>query len=359
MSAPSGYYWRMPAHRREPAERTETTDLTAPADRAEPFGPTPTGLPWPAVTIVGAGMTGAACATVLRAAGRPVRILERAHGPGGRMASPTLHGRRVDIGAGYFTVRDSGFAAVVDRWASAGLARPWTDTFTVLEPGQPPRSAGGPVRWAGPGGLRSLVRALLQPFDVQYEQNVDVLPEGDVVLAMPDPQAARLVDVPDAVEYRPVITVVCGFDERSWPVSDAAFVNDHPDLAFVADDGARRGDGAAVLVVHSTAAVANRYLTDPERAVEPVVAGLTELLGTPAPRWTHVHRWTFAQPDGRHDATFGVVPQGTRSVYLGGDQWCPDGSPRVESAWRSGTDLAEAILATGPSLGDVSIASRR
>ncbi len=282
------------------------------------------------VTVVGAGMAGAACAAALRAGGEDVRVVDRGRAPGGRMASPELHGRRVDLGAGYFTVRDDGFRSVVDGWAAAGLAREWTDRFD----GQ---SSAGPMRWAAPGGLRSLVRALLDGIEVETAELTE-LPNGPVVLAMPDPQAARLVDVPDAVAFEPVIAVAAGFAERTWSFAHAAFVNDAPDVTFVADDGDRRGDGAPVLVAHTSPDRARRHLDAPDGAIAPVLAALD----LPEPVWTHAHRWTFAKPAGQHNAPYGLLDG---RVGLAGDQWCPDGSPRVESAWLSGTRLAAALLA--------------
>ena len=227
------------------------------------------------VTIVGAGLAGAACAASLHAAGVPVHVVERGRAPGGRMSSPEIRGRRVDLGAAYFTVGDNDFQQIVDRWTQAGLVRPWTDTFDVITP-EGRRQSSGPTRWAAPGGLRSLVREVLAGIEVvtghemTAESAAGRLSEGPMVLAMPDPQAARLVTVPDPVPYRPTLAVVCGFAERSWTMADAAFVNDHPDIEFVADDGARRGDGAPVLVVHTTADRARQHLDDPDSVTGPV-----------------------------------------------------------------------------------------
>ncbi|MGN7131945.1 NAD(P)/FAD-dependent oxidoreductase [Rhodococcoides corynebacterioides] len=295
------------------------------------------------VTIVGAGMSGAACLLALRRAGVAARLLDRGRAPGGRMASPLLHDRRVDTGAGYFTVRDDDFGALVDDWAARGLAHEWTDTFTVLRAGAEPESKTGPTRWGTPGGLRSLVRDLLR--DVPVEQtDVDVLPAGHVVLAMPDPQASRLTEVPDAVPYDPVITVVLGLrDTAAVPFPDAAFVQDDPDVEFLAVDGARRGDGAPVLVAHTTAGRARRHLDDPDSAVAPVVDAVRRLTGIATPEWTHAHRWTYAKPSASHEASFGLVERDGRLIGFAGDQWCPEGSPRVESAWRSGSDLGAAL----------------
>lgn len=262
------------------------------------------------------------------------------------MASPTVHGRRVDLGAAYFTVKDPAFSAVVDGWNERGLAGPWTDTFEVLSAGGR-EATSGPVRYAAPGGLRSLVRDVL-PDDVAFETPVEALDDlthDAVVLAMPDPQAARLAPaLCDWVEYEPVIAVAAGWPDRSWNLADAAFVNDDPDVSFLADDGARRGDGAAVLVAHTTADRARTHLDRPGDAVAPVLDAVRRLLDIRVePSWTHVHRWTFAKPAGTHgDEQFGLLT-GRRLLGVCGDAWCPSGSPRVESAWLSGRRLGAAI----------------
>lgn len=301
----------------------------------------------PRVAVVGAGLSGAACATALLARGNDVEVFERGRAPGGRMAAPTLHGRRVDLGAAYFTAKEPDFTAVVERWTGAGLARPWTDTFDVLSPDGTDRTS-GPVRYAAVEGLRSLVRAEL-PTEVRTDAEIatlDVLDHDAVVLAMPDPQAARLApEAADWVDYDPVIAVAAGWDRRQWAMADAAFVNDDPDLSFVADDGARRGDAAAVLVAHTTADRARRHLDDPDGAVRPAVAALRRLLDIDdAPAWTHAHRWTFAKPVATHgDQSFSLTVSAGRPLGVCGDAWCPSGAPRVESAWLSGHRLGAAL----------------
>ncbi|WP_375499999.1 NAD(P)/FAD-dependent oxidoreductase [uncultured Jatrophihabitans sp.] len=298
------------------------------------------------VAIVGAGISGAACANVLAASGISVGVLDRGRAPGGRMASPTVHGRRVDLGAAYFTVKDPDFAGLVDAWAQRGLAREWTDTFDAY--GLDGHSAkSGPARWAASDGLRSLVRDLLPAAELSHEV-VDLadLDHDAVVLAMPDPQAARMLPA-DAIEwvtYEPVIAVALGYERREWSF-DAAFVNDDPDLTLIADDGSRRGDGAAVLVAHTTSELASQHLADPSGVGQTVADAVTRLLGLVVPsQWTYAHRWTFAKPAGTHGgAPYGLVDggliEGNRLIGLCNDSWCPEGSPRVESAWLSGRRL--------------------
>jgi predicted NAD/FAD-dependent oxidoreductase len=307
-----------------------------------------------AVVVVGAGLSGVACAVELAAAGVQVRILERAHAVGGRMASRRIDGRPVDLGAAYFTVRDPEFAQVVARWQSAGLARPWTSELAVLGGGERTR-APGPMRWAAPGGLRSLVAALADGLVVECEHEVQRVGPGPsvdgeeadaVVLAMPDPQALRLLDddapaaaLLDGRGWQPVIAVAAGWQRREWPALPAAFVNDHPLLSLIADDGDRRGDGAPVLVAHTTNDVARHYDACPDEAVAPVLHALRRLLGLRSePVWTHAHRWRYAAPAGPRDAAFHLGDDG---IALAGDGW---GSPRVETAWRSGAALGRALV---------------
>jgi renalase len=274
-----------------------------------------------------------------------VRLVDRGHVPGGRMASRTLWERRVDLGASYFTVSDAGFGAVVDEWAGRGLAREWTDTFAVL--GDEERdSTSGPMRWGAAHGLRSLVEDLASGLAVEQRQ-VESLEEIDadvVVLAMPDPQARRLVGghpVAQSLdrEWEPVIAVAARWADRGWDL-DGVFVNGDPDLGWIADDGRRRGDGAPVLVAHTTPALASRHLEDPAGAAPDTLRALRRLLDLGEPEDVHVHRWTYARPVGERTDSFALI-DGDRLVGVCGDGW--GATPKVETAWLSGTRLGRAL----------------
>ncbi|KRF35324.1 NAD(P)/FAD-dependent oxidoreductase [Nocardioides sp. Soil805] len=306
------------------------------------------------VVVVGAGLSGVACAQELRAAGVPVRVLDRGHRPGGRMASRRLWDRYVDLGASYLTTSDDDFLAVVEGWRDRGLARPWTDTFCALGDGDPVAKS-GPLRWGAPGGLRSLVEDLAGDLEVERYDVADVagLPGAAVVLAMPDPQARRLVaeDHPVAAhldrEFEPVLALAATWPTRTWddvsPTGrfDGAFVNGDPVVAWVADDGRRRGDDAPVLVAHSTPDFAGKHLEDPAAAGPEMVQALCSALSLPAPADVHVHRWTFARPVGERTATHALVEGPSGLVGVCGDGW--GASPKVETAWLSGRDLGRAI----------------
>jgi len=141
--------------------------------------------------------------------------------------------------------------------------------------------------------------------------------------------------------WRPVIAVTAAYAEREWPPLPAAFVNDHPVLSLIADDGDRRGDGAAVLVAHTTAEVARRHDGDPDGAVPEVLAALRELMDLQQrPRWTRAHRWRYAAPECDRDTPFLLTGDG---IALAGDGW---GRSSIETAWRSGTLLARELVRT-------------
>jgi predicted NAD/FAD-dependent oxidoreductase len=137
-----------------------------------------------------------------------------------------------------------------------------------------------------------------------------------------------------------VLALAAGWETRSWDAGfDGCFVDGSEVLGWIADDGRRRGDGASVLVAHSTSPFAAQHLDDPDAARPAMVQALRGVLGLPAPAWTHLQRWSCARPADAREATFHL---GAARVGLCGDGW---GSPRVETAWVSGTRLGQALAA--------------
>ncbi len=321
------------------------------------------------VIVVGGGISGMSCARVIASAGVPVTVLDRGRGVGGRMAAPVLDGRPVDTGASYFTVSDDAFATVVRDWEQRGLAHRWTDTFDVFDSGTPGERKTGNDRWAAGRGLRSLVEDLADGLNVERHTVESVVPAGEsdqitvdgrpasaVVLAMPDPQARTLVNPASSLwaalddPFEPVLALSAGWDTRTWGslasesglagAFDGAFVNGDEHLSWVADDGRRRGDDAAVLVAHSTPTLAAAHLKDPDGAQTPMLKALMSLLGiSESPRWTHLHRWSVAKPTGAREQTFYLDET---NIGVCGDAWSQ--RPRVESAYLSGAALGSAIV---------------
>ncbi len=322
------------------------------------------------VVVVGAGIAGVACARELRAAGLEVRVIDRGRRLGGRLASRRLDGRPVDLGASYLTVSDDDFRVVVDDWVARGVAFDWTDTFIVLDADAEPTTKSGPVRYGAAEGLRSLVEDLAASGGIEVDQaevvrvarvdgrlEVDGAAAAAVVVAMPDAQAARLLgdgldDERAALtrESEAILALAAWWPTRTWDDVagtdrfDGAFVNGDPDVSWIADDGRRRGDDAPVLVAHSTPELAAQHLEDPQAAAPRLVAAVRRALAiADEPTGHHVHRWSLARPTGEREATYLLGEPGPSDAGVGvcGDGWGP--SPKVETAWRSGRDLARAL----------------
>ncbi|MCB0915186.1 MAG: NAD(P)-binding protein [Actinobacteria bacterium] len=340
-----------------------------------------------AAIVVGGGISGmaAAAALVEDRPDRRVQVIDRGLRLGGRMAARTLRsgpwaGHVVDLGAAYFTASDPAFRAVVDRWDALGLARPWTDTFAVADPDGITDTRAGPLRWtAAAGGLRGLVEDLSRqlPASVTIHHPIAVTEvhreaagwrladsggrvrwrAAAVGLCMPPTQAVRLLTDPpsnaavDAAgssllaralhyRYQPILTVVAQWSRREWDNFDACFVNGDPVVGFVADDGARRGDRAAILVAQSTPAFAARFVDAPQAAAPELVAGLRRILKVPAPIDVEVKRWRQARPVVRPSSDCCLV-DATASLGIASDAF--DDRPRIEAAWLSGRELGTIL----------------
>jgi predicted NAD/FAD-dependent oxidoreductase len=317
--------------------------------------------------VVGAGLSGVTAAATAQQAGVNIQVVDRGRAIGGRMASRRLRdtgtpfdGRVVDYGASYFTVSDPGFRTVVEEMITAGVVRPWTDTFHVHTEGTMVGVKTGPVRYAAPAGLRSVVEHLAQSLSTivteTHIERIDITDAGvradhleaqRVALCMPQPQASRLVAdglLPEVgITWEPVIAVTLVFDEQQWPDIDGVFVNDDPVITWIADDGKRRGDDAPVLVAHVNPVFAAGHLEDPSGVLPNAIAATRRVLGIEAlPSWSWAHRWSLARPIAALDEDFWMHPE--LPVALAGDAWA--GGPRVEAAWLSGRALGQALSQT-------------
>ena len=328
------------------------------------------------VAVVGGGISGVTCARELIRGGAEVTLLDRGHRLGGRLGAQTLRetgtrwdGHIVDVGASYFTVASPEFTTQVNDWIARGIAREWTDTFHIADPQGVIGPKIGPMRYSTPGGLRSVVEDIAaelngdvdvrHPIDVQQVTWLDgPLIDGErydaVAICAPDPQSLRLIDetsnnlngVRTVLEghtraWEPTMALVAVAEERYWPEFEGVFVNDDAILTWVADDGRRRGDDAAVLVAHSTAVLASRHLPEPIAAAPAMLAALRAVLGVQRdPDWFTVKRWTYAKPQSaRPEPCFWDADA---RVGIAGDSW--GGQPRVEAAYLSGLALGTAIL---------------
>ena len=124
------------------------------------------------VLVIGAGVAGLTAARALQRAGREVMVLEKSRGLGGRAATRTVRGNRVDHGAQFFTARDERFEEQVNAWREAGHVAVWSEGFHTLGPkGLEPPSDGHP-RYIFPAGMNTFGKLLGEELTVKRETRV-------------------------------------------------------------------------------------------------------------------------------------------------------------------------------------------
>lgn len=89
------------------------------------------------VAIVGAGMSGLACARELVQLGHEVTLYEKSRGPGGRMPTRWLN-RDIDPplgfdhGTQYFQASSPAFVELIDQAQKVGAVAPWAGSVVNL-----------------------------------------------------------------------------------------------------------------------------------------------------------------------------------------------------------------------------------
>ncbi|QXT34664.1 NAD(P)-binding protein [Sphingomonas sanguinis] len=304
--------------------------------------------------IIGAGMAGLACAARLAEAGWRVTPFDKGRGPGGRMASKVVTAQGLcfvfDYGAQYLTARDPGFVAQVEDWGRQGVAARWP--------------AAGDDTWVGMPGMNAVVAHMAAVLDVRWSTHIrtlrrdadgwwlthDAMTEGPfdaVVLALPAEQTADLAEPSDTALARlaranpsePCWTVLLGFDTA---VSAPDILSAADPIDWAARNGAKPGRGGGeAWTIHATPDWSRRHVESERTSVTAsLLRALEERVGTlPVPVHATAHRWRYARSG---KAGIGAYHRPDIALAACGD-WLI--APRVESAWLSGRQAAEMLLA--------------
>lgn len=305
--------------------------------------------------IIGAGMSGLACADVLSNAGHRVALFDKARGPGGRMSTRRLATPlgevSFDHGAQYFTVRDPGFARLVSDWSTRGIAMPWPEA--------------GADAWVGVPGMNAVIREMAAPHSVTWnslvssiarkhglwwlaDKDAEAGPFDAVILAVPAEQAAAILSLHQFQMARTALLA------RSQPCWTAMFAFDCPlqglppilrqsgDLAWAARNSAKPGrSGPEAWVVQASASWSNTWLEASQEDVSAMLLAAFSMAcgqAVPRPVTAASHRWRFALSAGNGEGALwnSVIGLGVCGDWLLG--------PRVECAWLSGRMLADRCL---------------
>ena len=323
--------------------------------------------------IIGAGISGLACARRLHDAGWSVTVLEKSRGPGGRTATRRSAAHAYDHGAPCFTARAPAFQAQVRAWEAAGVVAPWQPRLVGVALGLPPvpRTARHP-RYVGVPRMSSLARHLSEGLTLQTgalaaairRTDADTLTVEDaagtalgtfsrVVVSTPAAQAAPLLrpaapHLAAEAEARapsmaPCLAAMVTFAAPLAVSFDAARLQDGP-LAWIARESSKPGrPAAASWVLHASPAWSQAHLAlEREEIADALLAALRLWLGG-LPEVVELlgHRWRYALAADVSDTTAPFLLDDAVGIGVCGD-WL--GGPRIEGAWQSGDTLGQQLL---------------
>ncbi len=320
------------------------------------------------VAVIGAGLSGLACARTLSDSGHCVRIFDKARGPGGRMATRRAGELRFDHGAQYFTVRDPRFRLMVETWEIDGLVERWSGSLAVIRNGEVTLKDDSTERWVGVPGMSAICRHLATGLDVKFESRIVHLEHSDgrwrletndgakqgpfdaVVVSAPAPQTAALLAAQapglaaraNEVEMAPCWAVMASYPHDLELGFDGAFVEDSP-LGWIARNNAKPGrPSGEAWVLHASPEWSREHLDlDQEVAAQWLADAFRDAVGCklPVPAHLTAHRWRFALPV--NPITEPCLFDAELALAACGD-WA--GGPRVEGAFLSGRAAAGRLL---------------
>ena len=344
------------------------------------------------VAIIGAGIAGLSCATVLKNAGFGVSVLEKSRGVSGRLSTRIVdktsltEGWQCDHGAQYFTARDSLFNTEVQRWVSANVAQLWQPRLQVFDGnsfvpkqndterfvGYPRNSS--PAKWLA-NSLNILPETTITSLQKQGKKwQISTKEHGQhtqqfdyVLLAIPAPQAAvllqnaapKLENLAASVKMQACFALMLNFKQSLNSQFDGLFINDGL-ISWVACDSAKPGRlqpnnilEASInetWVLHASSQWSEAHVDDDKETVaqqmqtefarllslaQSTVAARSATLQSHA-----LHRWLYA--DCENYLTCGYQLDTQCNIGLCGD-WLNGG--KVQGAWLSGLMLAKQLIA--------------
>lgn len=358
----------------------------------------------PRVAVVGAGLSGLACARALQANGAAsVVVFEKSLGLGGRCATVQWRGSVVDHGVQFLTLRSAVARDLVSNGLGlgkgSGLLRALPLSAVVRADDHAPIPISGGERLYHVHGNKRFGYALGEGLDVRLQHTVlDVQPDGHleirddkegdsftdvfdaVVCSAPLPQSVELLDSETPADWKksfaPNITLVLEYEESKLDPGSLAhaaatgrasrlyaqYPNAQSVLAWTACENAKRGraiaPGKTIMVAQASDAFSSRHFAsvpprnttwvagqaaDPAFAAE-MVAALEEMWRIP--RGARVaslsKRWRYARViDGARVRDVSHIERPTERVLF-----CGDGvarRSRCEHALLNGLHCAQLV----------------
>ena len=318
--------------------------------------------------LVGAGIAGLMAARSLLDAGFGVKVLEKARGVGGRMATRRFGDAVFDHGAQFVTARDTRFQSYIDMWQREGIVEHWTNGFAS---NRERKKSGSHSRYRAHPGMTAIPKALSAGVDVELNTPVRSVTvrsgrwhaisetkgsfEGEaLILTPPVPQSLRLLESggitlsQDAgkdlrqIHYHSCIALMLIFDEPSAIPRPGAIQFEGSPIRWMADNQ-QKGISLhkPAVTIHAAPEFSSEHWTATDEEV------LERLIHVAAP-WLpekvqqyQVHRWLYSQPVdlGRCE---NITLPGSPPLLFAGDAFA---GGRVEGAALSGLRAADWLIA--------------
>ena len=312
--------------------------------------------------VIGAGVAGLVAARELHRERRPVVVLDKGRGVGGRMATRRLNGAVIDHGAQFITVRHPRFAALMEEWSAAGVATEWCRGFEETPDGHP--------RWRGQPGMTALMKHLALGMEVRLESTVTSIrpAEGSwtletkegavhrasaVILTTPVPQGLALLraggtHLPAAeetllsgIQYEKCLTVLARLElPTTLPAPGARALTGGP-VAWIADNQQKGISPLPAVTLQATPSFSDEWFEgDRQEAGRRMLDACAEWLPGPVIEFS-VTGWRYSRPTATGLPTH-LTPFTGPPLIFAGDAF---GGARVEGAALSGWSAADALLA--------------
>lgn len=346
------------------------------------------------IAIIGAGISGLSCATALQKAGYQVTLFEKSRGVSGRLSTRVNPGWQCDHGAQYFTARDPIFAAEVERWLKADVARLWQPRLKVFDgvsftaktdqADQTEQTESNHLRYVGYPRNHTPARWLAESLQVLTETTIRQIEKaGDqwqlyskehglqagkfdrLILTIPAPQArllleavpSPLLDLCQSVTMRPCIALMINLKRGLDCDFDGLFINNNL-LSWAARDSNKPGrlthasfeDKSETWVLHAgsdwslsnidapIAGIELQMLEAFKKILESNSTAASGQLDDAMHEYT-LHRWRYADCAEFSESVYGW--DADQNIGLCGD-WLNGG--KVQGAWLSGYYLAQRLI---------------
>ena len=316
------------------------------------------------IIVIGAGISGCACAHQLIHAGHQVTVVEKGRGVGGRMATRRMEGARIDHGAQFFTTRDPRLQQLNQKWLKEEQVSPWYDRV----PGR--LDIPSDMRYRGKKGMTGPVKSLTQNCllalnffvekiargkkwkVVEREGEGRILEADHLVITIPSVQMLQLFERSEidlepetmsrlqSIRHTQCLAILGILDRSSKLAQPGAVTHPYKDVDWLSDNQVKGISEVPAITLHASAEFSHQYwdIPDSEWASE-LLAPAEDALDSKITSWVS-HRWGFAKPLVTFGKSHYHIPE--LGLTLAGDGF---GGERVERAAISGLDAADAILA--------------